>query len=570
MSDQSDFNDLAASKGPDAVRAAIDGAAPPGSSGAQERVGAKNVIPLRGEAQPGKKNPRAGDSSGDDLPTIIYQPGDLPNVIDQAEAAIMALPGEPRIYQRGGALVRIVRRGPTSARNIKRSAGALAIVPVDVPQLVELMTAAATWLRPTKSKSDGQEHYRVINAPHEAAAVLIARAAWKFPPLTGVPEAPTLRPDNSVLQLPGHDIATGLYLDVGDAVFEPVSAHPDPASAAAGLEVLVDLLGEFPFASEVDRSVAVAAILTGLVGLILPARPLFGFSATVMGSGKTYLAHVVSLMSTGRPAAVIAPPKDAKEEDKTLFSALLEGDSILVYDNVEHQLSSDLLCAVLTSPILRGRVLGSSKTAAVSTACTFIATGNNLTIAGDLSARSLVCRLDAKSDHPEHRRFSRDLMQWIPQERGRLVPAALTFLRGFLCSGETPTMEPWQRFPEWDRLIRAALIWAGLPDPLLALRQGEASDPRRLEHQAVMQAWAEAFGDKPTSVRDALKVADSRALVEDYLLRDALLDVAGERGEVNARRLGRWFMKMQGRIQAGLKIERGGVVSGGQTWKVTQ
>lgn len=352
--------------------------------------------------------------------------------------------------------------------------------------------------------------------------------------------------------------------------FDPIPTHPSRTVALAAIDQVLDVLAEFPFASDVDRSVAIAAILTSLNRQSLTAAPLFGFSATVMGSGKTYLAHVMSLIATGRLAAVIAPPKDAKEEDKTLFAALLEAIQILVYDNVEHQLSSDLLCAILTSESLSGRVLGTSKNATVSTACTFIVTGNNLTIAGDLSARSLVCRLDPKSDHPEHRRFARDLTTWIPEHRGRLVPAALTFLRGYLSSGEKPVMEPWQRFPDWDNLIRAAIVWGGLSDPLMALRQGEAADPRRLEHQSVMEAWDAAFGATPTPVRNAIKTANGNTAIDDHRLLDALLDVAGERGEVNLRRLGRWLSKMAGRLQGGLKIERGSVSGGSQTWRVVK
>ncbi len=556
MSGPSDFNDLGKMHGSSAIRAVIDGASPPA-----------NVVPFTGNAAGAAKQGDGGNSGAGGEAQIVYLPGELPASVDQGEEAIIKMPGDPRVYQRGGLLAHVVRRGPNNARNITRVAGGLAIIPVESPHLVELLTTAATWLRPSKSKT-GEERYRIINAPHEVASTLMARAAWKFPPLTGVIEAPTLRPDGSVLEVPGYDRSTGLYLDTGGVRFDSVPITPDVVTAAKALDQLTGLLNEFPFSSHVDLSVALAAILTGLVGLILPARPLFGFSATVMGSGKTYLAHVVSLLATGRPAAVIAPPKDSKEEDKTLFSALLEGDPILVYDNVEHQLSSDLLCAVLTSETLRGRVLGSSRTASVSTACTFIATGNNLVIAGDLTARSLVCRLDPKSDHPEHRHFSRNLTEWIPQHRGELVPAALTFLRGFLTSGETPKMEPWQRFPEWDRLIRSAIVWAGLPDPLLALRQGEAADPRRMEHQAVMEAWSGEFEDRPVSVREAIKMSDTRALAEEYQLRDALLDVAGERGDINARRLGRWLLKMQGRLQAGMRIERGQVVNGAQTWKV--
>ena len=504
--------------------------------------------------------------SEDGRAQIVYAEGQLPEVVDQAEQALLRVPGLPRLYQRGGMLIRIVRRAPTSARRIHRAPGSLALIPVDAPALVELLTEAADWLR-TDKRSGG---YRVMNCPHEVANVLLARGQWRFHALTGLVEAPTLRPDGTVLEAIGYDPETGLFLDTGSTLFDPVNLKPTRQEAMNALEQVLEILTEFAFDGETDRAVALAALLTGLVRQSLTAAPLFGFSATVMGSGKTYLAHAVSLLACGRMAPVIAPPKDAKEEDKTLFSAMLEGDAILVYDNVEFQLSSDLLCAVLTSETLRGRVLGSSRTASVSTACTFLVTGNNLVIAGDLSARALVCRLDPRCAHPEHRKFTRDLTAWIPAQRARLVPAALTFLCGYLQAKDKPTIEPWQRFPDWDRLIRAAIVWAGIPDPLDALRHGEASDPRRLEHQTVMECWREQFGAKPMTARDVVKAASDRALMQEYALRDALVDVAGERGEVNMRRLGRWLAKVAGRIQGVLKIERGNLRDGMQRWAVVQ
>lgn len=495
---------------------------------------------------------------------IEVTPGNLPATVSEGEAALLALPGNPAIYQRGGFLVQVVPRAATNSRRIHRAAGGIAIGPVDLPRLVELLTSAADWVKPTKHG----DKVRRVNAPHEVASVLLARGQWKLPPLTGIIEGPTLRPDGSVLDAPGYDPATGLYFDSGGVQFAPIEPSPDRATALQGLAALRDMLREFPFATAVDEAVAVAAILTGLVRLSLPFAPLFGFSATVMGSGKTYAAHCVSLMAMGRQAPVMTPSRDEREEAKSLFAALLTGDTILLLDNVEHQLASDRLCAILTSEVLRDRVLGLSKTAEASTACTMLVTGNNLELAGDLAARSLVCRLHPNCERPEHRHFDRDLVQWIPEHRGALVSGALTFLRGYLTSGERPRIEPWMRYPEWDGLIRAALVWADLPDLLEALRSVESSDPRRIEHEAVMAAWHAEFRDELVTARDLLARASNAANSGDYAFRDALLNVASERDEVNIRRLGKWLSKVTGRIQSGMRIERGTVQRGTQTWRV--
>ena len=85
-----------------------------------------------------------------------------------------------------------------------------------------------------------------------------------------------------------------------------------------------------------------------------------------------------------------------------------------------------------------------------------------------------------------------------------------------------------------------------------------------------MECWREQFGAKPMTARDVVKAASDRALMQEHALRDALVDVAGERGEVNMRRLGRWLAKMAGRIQGGFKIERGNLRDGMQRWTVVQ
>jgi hypothetical protein len=85
-----------------------------------------------------------------------------------------------------------------------------------------------------------------------------------------------------------------------------------------------------------------------------------------------------------------------------------------------------------------------------------------------------------------------------------------------------------------------------------------------------MEAWHAEFADRAVTVREAIKAASSRALMDDHRLQDALLDVAAERGEINMRKLGRWLGKTRGRMQGGFRIERGNLHCGIQTWRVVK
>ena len=100
-------------------------------------------------------------------------------------------------------------------------------------------------------------------------------------------------------------------------------------------------------------------------------------------------------------------------------------------DNVERAFASDALCSILTEPVFKDRVLGVSRTASAPTCTTWCVTGNNLTIAGDLTTRMLVCRIDPECERPEEREFKVNLHEEVPKRRAELAVAALTIIRGY-------------------------------------------------------------------------------------------------------------------------------------------
>src|SRR5215467_10306052 len=108
---------------------------------------------------------------------------------------------------------------------------------------------------------------------------------------------------------------------------------------------------------------------------------------------------------------------DPNEERKRLLAALIENPPVILIDNIERRLKSSALCITLTEPVFTDRILGQSKTVTAPTNCTFFATGNNLVIAGDLSARALQSRIDPACERPEEREFDINLHQWVPEQR---------------------------------------------------------------------------------------------------------------------------------------------------------
>ena len=105
------------------------------------------------------------------------------------------------------------------------------------------------------------------------------RSVWRrrrgrsMPPLSGIIEAPTIRPDGSLLIEPGYDDAAGLLFDPGDTAFPPIPNEPTREQAEAALRTLVAPFKDFPFIDDVARSVALAAVLTVLVRRAYCAPP---------------------------------------------------------------------------------------------------------------------------------------------------------------------------------------------------------------------------------------------------------------------------------------------------------
>ena len=59
-----------------------------------------------------------------------------------------------------------------------------------------------------------------------------------------------------------------------------------------------------------------------------------------------------------------------------------------------------------------------------------------------------------------------DIHGYVSAHRAELLVAALTILRAHQQSGYVSPVQPMQSFVEWSRLVRNALLWLGMNDPL--------------------------------------------------------------------------------------------------------
>jgi hypothetical protein len=198
-----------------------------------------------------------------------------------------------------------------------------------------------------------------------------------------------------------------------------------------------------------------------------------------------------------------------------------------------------------------------------------LATGNNLTIAGDMTRRALLCQLDARCERPELRSFAHDPIDVMKAHRGRFVAAALTVLRAYHIAGYPTNSSALGSFEAWSRWVRGALLWLGKADPVETMMRVRAADPELEALNAVLAQWREIIGaGQKVTVRDIIEQA-TRSTIDAFNrnafvhpdFREALLTVAGAGGAVNGLKLGQWLAKHKDRIVDGCRIVRVGSFS---------
>jgi hypothetical protein len=440
-----------------------------------------------------------------------------------------------------------------------------------------LLSQVATW---TKDSKFGGPPLNAL-PPVPVANDLLVRQWNELPALTGLIEAPCLRPDGTLLSAPGWDEQTGLWLDPDSKLTVPViREEPSDADITATVHLLQrELLGEFAFVDAASEANALALVLTAVLrpaidGLV----PLALIGAPIAGTGKTMLVNLAARIATGRPAGLTAAPNRDNDEElrKRLTALLIAGESLIVFDNVANTLSSPVLAQALTSEVWADRVLGVSKVVQLPQRAVWAATGNHIQLGGDLARRCYPINLDPKTAEPWRRQFRRpDLDQWAIEHRGALLAAALTLGRAWYARGCPDGGAPqWGSYQRWAQVMAGILTTAGVPGFLDNLQDlYTAADSETAGWQRVLAHWHFTCGEKPVRTSE---LDGALLLGEDLDLPPSIASAIGYAPDAGTRhtRLSAKIRAVQDRRfdDTGLRIERAGTDahSKGALWLVTR
>jgi putative DNA primase/helicase len=301
-------------------------------------------------------------------------------------------------------------------------------------------------------------------------------------------------------------------------------------------------------------------LITPLVRSMMTTAPLHCVVAPEAGTGKSYLVDTAAAALLGYRCPVFSASTREEETEKRLAGSLIDGRPMISIDNVNGVLRGDLLCQAIVRPVVDVRPLGTSRKVRVENHATFVATGNNLRLEGDLTRRAILCYLDAGAARPELRAFTQSPFDEMLQDRGHVIAAALTLVRAYICSGSPNPAPRLASFEEWSDTVRSALIWLGCADPVETMEVGRADDPVRETFELCVAACRERYGERPFRAAELMQDAQAgHGGAPAYpSLHEAVFEIAHTGQRLDPSALAYWLRSHKGKVAEGYKLTNDG------------
>jgi putative DNA primase/helicase len=536
-----DFNDMLLRAGSSDVAQLI--------AATEQEVDADAVLQI------GQHRPLNYQGSGNDIPVLRADEGDLGRAVAQVWSVVMASNRTPWVFRFAGQ--------PTWV--VPDDEGRPVATILNEERLRHMLARLARWVRET-AKGD------LLPAPPPVATVksVLATPDPALPVLTGIVNTPVFGRSGTLITAPGyHPDARLLYVPAPGFTVPEIPKRPTESEIDAARELICeDLFGDFPFTGEAERAHIVALLLLGFLrGMIDGPTPLHLIEKPTPGTGATLMVDAVAIILTGTGASVMTEGRDDEEWRKRVTAKLRQIPSIILIDNLRAKLDSSAVAAALTAPFWEDRVLGQSEMTRLPIRCLWIATGNNPEFSNEMARRLVRIRLDANVERPWQRAGFRhpDLMVWIRANRARIVAACLTLCQAWIAAGKPRGTKTIGSYENWAQVIGGVLETAGIPGFLTNLEDMmAASDSEGAGWSAFIAAWWDRFGTAEVLAADLFDVA---------LSCDPAPPMSGGNDRAQRTAFGMAISRMRDRIfrvgHRQLRLKKAGVEHKAARWKLT-
>lgn len=395
--------------------------------------------------------------------------------------------------------------------------GAATFQPINVDALRLIVDKHVRLVGPASRKRGDRDGREFTACSRDLAGLVLAALSScdRLRRLEQIARFPTYLP-GFVLASPGWNEKGGVYLDL-----PPGIADVKP-NAAGALDVLDDLVIDFPLRDEASRQNVYATMLSLVLRPAIHGPTPFAFvMANLRGTGKGKLVDAtIGCAIEGAPVGVFQMGRTEDEIEKRVTAQLRRAPTSIHLDNVPvgEVVDSPALASLATAyPTWTGRPLGKSNMAALPNRTIVVMSGNNPKATDELVRRKLPVVLESKTANPELRSDFRheDALAYALERRPAVLAALLGMVEAWKAAGRPPAPASvrFGSYEAWVRSVVAVLYHAGATHVLgnyAAWRR--SADEGTADLEALVEAWAARHGQSEVTAASVLVMVEQGRL----------------------------------------------------------
>lgn len=407
---------------------------------------------------PDPRNPVPLEQCTQPVPTVIHPPESRPPVysatqiiLPSGDVSITGCANE--VFQRIGPTQTLFERGGTTVEIVEDNDGVstLSIVtPSAFRSRLENYGPLLAW----RSGENRQPVLKPSLCPEETARALLDTTAVRkyLPRISLLTRCPVLVAGSNGVEI----LSKGFHAR-NNGILVTAGVEPREVELREAIASLVDLLSEFDFASEGDRSRAIASLITpGLKmgGLISGFVPVDVAEANQSQSGKTLRGRLIGAVYSERLVIVPLRKGGVGSVDESISQKLIEGRPFLQLDNFRGKLDSPFIEALLTADSeISARVPHRPEVRIDPSRFFIFLSSNGVETTRDFANRSSIIRIRKKVGYTFRRYPEGDILEHVRARQDYYLGAVFAVIREWITRGKLRTDEVRHDFREWDQTL---------------------------------------------------------------------------------------------------------------------
>ena len=362
-----------------------------------------------------------------------------------------------------------------------------------------------------------------------AAAWLASDAKNLLPPIAAIHNCALITESETKIEVLGkgyHPTCGGRLIMGGET--------PHRMELSEAVELLLDSVAEYDFATPTDKSRAIACLITPAMrfgGLLRCAHtPLFVVEADDSQAGKGFFLEQVQ--TTYRETASIVTQRQGGVGgfDESLAQAMIDGRPFIQLDNVRGRIGSPYFEAVLTCPLagaIPARVPFKGEVQVRPEGFIFQLTSNGFESSRDLTNRSCIVRIRKRRGFSFRRYTEGGLLEHVAANQKRYLGAVFCVVAQWMAHGKQATGDTRGegRFRQWaqimDWIVQKLFGLPPLMDGHEAAQERAANPASNWLRQVCLAAEADALLEEPLSASDIMEICQAHSIEPPGVTSDA-------------------------------------------------